>query len=102
MGKWNVDDDDCEVLEIRQPARNHELRGDAVVSGCNVKLHCADIAQEELQFKAIFKTQKANLVGQMRITVESKNKLSVVYNNGGKGMSRIVFDAVATRARRSK
>lgn len=100
VGKWNVDCEDCEMLEIRKGARYSELRGDAVVNNCNVKLHCSDIEPKEMVFKAVFKTQKTDYLGQMRITVEGKNKLSVFYNNGGKGRSLIVFNAIATRARK--
>ncbi len=98
VGEWNVVDcDDCYWIELRQ--KGNGLAGEALVCDCEVALSCNNLYGQDMDFKAIFKTERDQYVGVMTICLNKNDTLSVEYFNGARGVARVEFEATAQRRR---
>jgi hypothetical protein len=92
------DSDSDLVLKLSKNGKS--LSGNCMMSGCDVRLKCTDLFREELNFHAIFKTQRAKFVGCTIRTTEKSKTLSVSYFNGARGMGAVSFSDVTAKKRR--
>jgi hypothetical protein len=100
-GKWDVlDCGDCYWLELWP--RGNGLGGEALVCDCDVDLSCNDLYGPEMDFKAIFKTEKGKYVGVMTIRQNQNDTLSIEYFNGARGIARVEFTATAQKRKAKK
>jgi hypothetical protein len=101
VGKWDVlDCGDCCDLELW--LKENGLGGEAFVCDCEVDLSCTDLSGQEMDFKAVFKTEKGQYVGVMTIRLNPIDTLSINYFNGARGVSAVEFTATAQRTRIKK
>jgi hypothetical protein len=101
VGKWDVlDCGDCYDLELWP--NGNGLGGEAFVCDCEVDLSCTNLSGQEMDFKAVFKTEKGQYVGVMTIRLNPSDTLSINYFNGARGVSAVEFTATAQRTRIKK
>ena len=97
VGKWEPrGDDELDALELFQ-AGDFGMEGDAVVSGCEVRLRCVNLLDETMQFRAVFRTERQDYIGIMTICVVNRNKLHIEYFNGGHGRGKGFLDCDVKR-----
>ena len=90
-GTWVLQDCDDVVdgdLVLKLAKNGKTMSGNCVISGCQVRLTCSDLQNEEVDFRSVFKTQKTSFVGRMLIRLLDKgNAIKISYSNGASGQA---------------
>ena len=103
-GTWVLQDcdyiDDCDLV-FKLAKNGKSMSGNCVISGCQVRLKCSNLLSEQLDFRSVFKTQKASFVGRMLIRFMDKgNAIKLSYSNGASGQAAVRFSDVIAKKRK--
>ena len=100
-GTWVLQDCDDVVdgdLVLKLAKNGKTMSGNCVISGCQVRLKCSDLQNEEVDFRSVFKTQKTSFVGRMLIRLLDKgNAIKISYSNGASGQAAVRFSDVIAK-----